>query len=101
MNMKYSAKFYSRSLIFKLYLAFISVQNCINTELLTYSPISFNIGQKEKEAVEAILQDCSAELRDIYNQTRTGNGQKWLMIDLEDKEKMYADIFRFIDIRRG
>lgn len=66
-----------------------------------YFSVLIVIGQKEKEAVEAILQDCSAELRDIYNQTRTGNGQKWLMIDLEDKEKMYADIFRFIDIRRG
>ena len=66
-----------------------------------YFSVLIVIGQKEKEAVEAILQDCSAELRDIYNQTRTGNGQKWLMIDLEDKEKMYADILRFIDIRRG
>lgn len=58
------------------------------------------IGQKEKEAVEAILQEFTAELRDIYKQTKTGNGQKWLMIDLEDKEKMYGDIFRLIDIRR-
>ena len=66
-----------------------------------YFSVLIVIGQKEKEAVEAILQDCSAELRDIYNQTRTGNGQKWLMIDLEDKEKMYADILSFIDIRRG
>ena len=59
------------------------------------------IGQKEKEAVEAILQECTTELRDNYRQTKTGNGQKWLMIDLEDKEKMYADIIRLIDIRRG
>ena len=46
------------------------------------------------------MQECTAELRDIYNQTKTGNGQKWLTIDLEDKDKMYADIFRLIDIRR-
>lgn len=58
------------------------------------------IGLKEKETVEVILQECTAELRDIYNQTKTGNGQKWLTIDLEDKDKMYADIFRLIDIRR-
>ena len=59
-----------------------------------------NPGLKEKETVEVILQECTAELRDIYNQTKTGNGQKWLTIDLEDKDKMYADIFRLIDIRR-
>lgn len=66
-----------------------------------YFSVLVVIGQKEKEAVEVILQECTAELRDIYSQTKTGNGQKWLMIDLEDKEKMYADIFRLIDIRRG
>lgn len=66
-----------------------------------YFTVLIVIGQKEKEAVEAILQNCTAELRDIYIHTKTGNGQKWLMIDLEDKEKVYADIFRLIDIRRG
>lgn len=65
-----------------------------------YFSVLVVIGQKEKEAVESISQDFTAELRDIYKQTKTGNGQKWLMIDLEDKEKMYADIFRLIDIRR-
>lgn len=66
-----------------------------------YFSVLVVIGQKEKEAVEAILQECTTELRDNYRQTKTGNGQKWLMIDLEDKEKMYADIIRLIDIRRG
>lgn len=59
------------------------------------------IGQKEKESVEKILCECSPELREIYEQAKTGNGQKWLMLDLEDKEKMYDDIFRLIDIRKG
>lgn len=59
------------------------------------------IGEKEKEAVETILQDCTPELREIYDQTKAGNGQKWLMIDLEDDEKMYSDILRLIAIRRG
>lgn len=59
------------------------------------------IGQKEKETVENMLQECTLELGEIYRQTKTGNGQKWLMIDLEDKEEMYDDIFRLIDIRRG
>lgn len=66
-----------------------------------YFTILVVIGQKEMEAVHAVLQECTPELRYIYMQTKTGNGQKWLMIDLEDKEKMYSDIFRLIDIRRG
>ena len=57
--------------------------------------------KKEKDAVKAILQEFNPILRDIYCQTKDGNGQRWLMIDLEDKENMYSDIFRLIDIRRG
>lgn len=59
------------------------------------------VGQKEKEAVEAILPECTTELRGIYEQTEMGNGQRRLMIDLEDGEKTYMDIFRLLDIRRG
>lgn len=59
------------------------------------------IGQREKDAAEAVLRDCTPELRDIYRQTAEGNGQKWLMIDLEDQEKLYWDVFRLIDLRRG
>lgn len=54
----------------------------------------------EKEAAEVVLQECTPELRNIYYHTKSGNGQKWLMIDLEDKDKMYSDVFRLIDIRR-
>lgn len=57
--------------------------------------------KKEREAVESVLSEFSAEIRDIYRQTKTGNEQKWLMIDLEDKDKMYADTLRLIGIRRG
>ncbi len=32
------------------------------------------IGKKEKEVVEAILQEFTPGLRDIYVQTKTGNG---------------------------
>lgn len=66
-----------------------------------YFTVMIVIGTKEKQAVEVILPECTAELRKIYHQTKTGNGQKWLMLDLEDKAEMYRDIFRLIDIRRG
>lgn len=66
-----------------------------------YFTVLVVVGQKEKEAVEAILPECTTELREIYKQKEMGNGQRWLMIDLEDREKMYMDIFRLLDIRRG
>lgn len=65
-----------------------------------YFTVMVVIGRKEKESVEKILPECTAELQTIYNQTKEGNGQRWLMIDLEDHEDLYRDIFRFIKIRR-
>lgn len=58
------------------------------------------IGRREKETVEATLPDCAPQLREIYAQTREVNGQRWLMIDLEDRDQVYQDVLRLIDIRR-
>ena len=44
--------------------------------------------------------DLTAELREIYQQTREGNGQRWLMIDLEEQGELYDDVLRLIQIRR-
>ena len=66
-----------------------------------YFTVLVVVGQKEKSAVESILHKCTPELREIYSQTETGNGQKWLMIDVEDRENTYTDIFRLLDIRKG
>ena len=66
-----------------------------------YFTVLVVVGKKEKDAVKAILQEFNPILRDIYCQTKDGNGQRWLMIDLEDKANMYSDIFHLIDIRRG
>lgn len=59
------------------------------------------VGRKEKERVDAILPDCTEELQEIYARTKEGNGQKWLMIDLEDDGELYRDTLRLIAIRRG
>lgn len=59
------------------------------------------IGKKDRESVEAILPDCTETLRNIYRQTREGNGQKWLMIDLQDEDTLYDDVFRLITIKRA
>lgn len=66
-----------------------------------YFTILIVIGSAERISTEAILPDCTDELKEIYQQTKEGNGQRWLMIDLEDKEEMYRDVLRLIEIRRG
>ncbi len=65
-----------------------------------YFTVMVVVGAKEKPLVEAALPQCTAELRQIYHQTREGNGQRWLMIDLEDQEELLGDVLRLIQIRR-
>ena len=67
----------------------------------SYFTVMVVVGRKEKAFVEAILEECTPQLREIYHQTKEGNGQRWLMLDLEDCEAMYQDILRLIAIRRG
>ena len=48
-----------------------------------------------------MLADCTERLREIYRQTPEGNGQRWLMLDLEDPDELYRDVMRLIRIRVG
>lgn len=66
-----------------------------------YFTVMIVVGTKEKDTVEAILPVCSGEIQDIYKHTKEGNDQRWMMIDLEDKGKLYDDVFCLIEIRRG
>lgn len=66
-----------------------------------YFTVMVVVGTKEKAAVEAILPECTIELQNIYHQTQEGNGQRWVMIDIEDKEDLYHDLLRLIQIRRN
>lgn len=59
------------------------------------------IGNKAKPFVEKILPDCTGELQNIYYRTQEGNGQRWLMIDIEDEDDLYSDLLRIIQIRRN
>lgn len=65
-----------------------------------YFTVLVVVGVKEKDAVETLLPDCSSEMREIYSRTQEGNGQKWLMIDIEDAGIFYDDVLRLIDVRR-
>ena len=49
--------------------------------------------------LQDLLPGCTAELQELYEQTQEGNGQKWLMIDLEDQDQLYQDSLRLIKIR--
>ena len=66
-----------------------------------YFTVMTVVGRKEKEAVENILPECMSALQEIYHKTAEGNGQRWLMVDLEDKDELYSDVLRLIQIRRG
>ena len=57
------------------------------------------VGRKEKESVEEILPECTSRLQELYEETKEGNWQRWLMIDLEDHDSMYHDVLRLIKIR--
>jgi len=59
------------------------------------------IGSKQKEPFESILPDCCLRLQEIYKQTQEGNGQKWLMVDMEDVDDIYRDAFHIIEIRKS
>lgn len=65
----------------------------------SYFTVLFVVGRKEKESVEAILPECTKEIQELYRQTKEGNGQRWLMIDLEDNDAVYNDLFRLLEIR--
>lgn len=64
-----------------------------------YFTVLIVIGKKEKEWVEAAFYDFSDEIQQLYKETKEGNNQKWLMIDLEDAGKRYEDVKKLIEIR--
>lgn len=65
-----------------------------------YFTVLVVVGNKEKESVENILPKLSEEIQEIYHTTKEGNGQRWLMIDLKEKNQIYEDTLELIRIRR-
>lgn len=57
------------------------------------------IAAKEKDGAEQMLPELSSEIQSVYRQTKEGNGQRWLMIDLEDEGEIFEDILRLIVLR--
>lgn len=72
---------------------------CIVYPKKNYFTVLVVVGNKEKESVENLLPRLSEYVQEIYCNTRNGNGQKWLMIDLNSKNNAYQDVLRLIYIR--
>lgn len=64
-----------------------------------YFLILIVIGKKEKEKLEKILPTFSVDIQTLYNETKEGNNQKWLIFELEDDDRRYKDIKKIIDLR--
>lgn len=64
-----------------------------------YFTVLVVIGKKEKETFENIYLSLSYDIQQIYKETKEGNNQKWLMINLEDNDKRYEDVKKIIEIR--
>lgn len=64
-----------------------------------YFTVMVVIGKKEKEQTQYILHELSHSIQEIYQNTKEGNNQKWLMIDLKDDDEVYKDTLRLIEIR--
>ncbi len=57
------------------------------------------IGRRELAETEALLERSHSGLREIFERTREVNGQRWLMIDLEDDGELCCDALRLIEIK--
>ena len=72
---------------------------CVIYPKKNYFTVLVVVGNKEKEHVENLLTQFSEYIQKIYHNTREGNGQKWLMIDIISKNTSYQDVLRLIDMR--
>lgn len=57
-----------------------------------------SIGAREAAEAEAVLQGCTPYLKELYAKTRSFNGGRWLMIEVQDKEVL-EDVIEMISVR--
>lgn len=57
------------------------------------------IGNSEFAEAELLIPLCSNYVQTVFKTTKTGNGQKWLMVDVKNKRIM-EDVFSLIDLRK-
>ena len=64
-----------------------------------YFVVMVVVGRREKARVESSLPSFSMEVQRIYRECAEGNGQKWLMIPLENDGDVYSDVLTLLEIR--
>ena len=57
------------------------------------------VGSRELTEAEFLMPQCSDYVQTVFKNTKTGNGQKWLMLDVRDRGIM-DDVFRLINLRK-
>ena len=72
---------------------------CVIYPKENYFTVLVVIGNKEKEKVEGILFNYLMR-QTIYRETKEGNGQRWLMIELHSNDCIYQDTLKLIRIQR-
>lgn len=65
-----------------------------------YFTVLVVIGSKEQDKFNDLYPALSKEMKEIYDNTKEGNNQRWLMIDINKKNELYDDVLKLIQIRR-
>lgn len=73
---------------------------CTLYPMAGYFTVLIVIGERERTETEFALPSFTDYVRRLYRETRTGMGQKWLMIDVTE-EAVLEDVKQCIAIRRG
>lgn len=57
------------------------------------------IGSRELTEAELLMPICSDYVQTVFRNTKTGNGQKWLMLEVRE-ESIMRDVFTLINLRK-
>lgn len=57
------------------------------------------VGRRELTEAELLIPVCSDYVQTVFKNTETGNGQKWLMLEVQDR-KIMEDVFSLINLRK-
>ncbi len=73
---------------------------CVLYPKESYFTILVVVGKKEKTIVESKMPTFSKRMQEVYENTKEGMGQRWIMEDIHEKDAFYEDILTLIKIRR-
>ena len=65
-----------------------------------YFCVMIVISKKDQNMFEKKLPYFCKEIQEIVKETKEWNGQKWLMIELEDYNQKYEDVKQIIEIKQ-